>query len=104
MPEASTVDVRRSSLGRGPGRASEPQMRKAAMPATTNSPGIHPRMSALCGRAPQHALVADAAREAVGVEALEQELRRPPADAEQIAKPRERDPARRLAFVYERRP
>ena len=57
--------------------------------------GRRPRLRS-CGQCPtsaQDALVADAAREAVGVEALEQELRRLAADAEQVAEAGERDPA-----------
>ena len=49
-----------------------------------------------CPTPAEHALVADAPCQAVGVEALEEELRRLAADAEQVAEPRERDAAVRL--------
>ena len=55
-----------------------------------------------CPTPAQHALVSDAPREPVRVEALEQELRRLPPDAEQVAEARERDAARRLALGHER--
>jgi hypothetical protein len=51
---------------------------------------------------PQDALVAYAAGQSVGVETLEQQLRRLPADAEQVAEAGERDPAGCLAFTDER--
>src|SRR5205823_3669317 len=55
-----------------------------------------------CPTATQDTLVADASRQPVGVEALEQELRGPAADAEQVAETRERDAPRRLALCNER--
>src|SRR5438874_2582964 len=58
----------------------------------------------LARRAAENALVADAPRESVGVEALQQELCRAARDPEQVAEARERDPARSLALVDERRP
>ena len=61
------------------------------------------RSSRDCPTSAQHALVADAAGEAVGVEALEQELRRLASDAEEVAEARERDPPGRLALGDERR-
>ena len=54
------------------------------------------------GRPPQDALVADPAGEAVGVEALEQELRGAARDAEQVAEAGERDLARALALLDQR--
>src|SRR5256885_6068479 len=52
-------------------------------------------------RSTQDALVADAPGEPVGVEALEQQLRRLTAHTQQVAEPCERDPPRRLALADE---
>src|SRR5438105_9879429 len=49
-------------------------------------------------RPPEHALVADAAGHAVGVEALEQQLRRAPRAFEQVTEAGERDRPGALAF------
>src|SRR5437588_11041898 len=49
--------------------------------------------SAPASRSPEHALVADPAGEAVGVEPLEQKLRRPARDAEQVTEAGEGDAA-----------
>src|SRR6266550_2212031 len=50
-----------------------------------------PRARNLAAAATQDTHVAAAEREAVGVVSLEQELRRPPADAERVPERRERD-------------
>src|SRR2546428_8920288 len=50
------------------------------------------------GRAPQDALIADAARDPVGVETLEQQLRRLARRVQEVAEAPERDRAGRLAL------
>src|SRR2546421_6624692 len=56
------------------------------------------------GRAPQDPLVADSPRQAIGIEALQEELRGPARDPQEVAEPRQCDPARRLALAHERCP
>ena len=94
MPEASTFEPVGSRLGADWSPRAAPD-EKTAAPTAMRIPGSHARTSTLHGRPAQDALVADAAREAVGVEPLEQELRRAAADAEQVAEPGQRDPSRR---------
>src|SRR5205085_4401214 len=63
------------------------------------------RSSALpSGGAPEHALVADPAREAVRVEALEEKLGGSARAAEQVAEAGQRDPPRALALLDEHAP
>src|SRR5581483_8243090 len=63
-----------------------------------------PGASSAPGRAAEDSHVARPARDAVRVEALEQELRRTPAHAEQVAEARQRDLAPRLALRDEHAP
>src|SRR5204862_1304553 len=72
----------------------------AALP----QPGRAARRLELTGAPAEDALVADAPRDAVRVETLEQELRGLAAGAEQVAEARERDAAGGLAFLDERLP
>jgi hypothetical protein len=95
-----------SALGVGGGAAQESrtESRVADLPFWKDPGPAAPCRSAamLAPRgASEHALVADAARHAVGIEPLEQELRRPPRDPEQVAEAGERDRPRLSAFVHE---
>src|SRR5207248_6427781 len=64
------------------------------------APSIEGRLPGRCG-APQPALVADAQRDAVAVEPLEQQLGLPPRAAEQVAEAGERDRPGAPAFLDE---
>src|SRR5437773_956957 len=76
-------------------RADRPRRRRAALaPIEANICSCVKRSSASHGGAPEHALVADPAREPVRVEAFEEKLRRLAADAEEIAEAPERDSPR----------
>src|SRR5581483_6661743 len=74
--------------------------RREARPGLARLPRRVPELTLRRGAA-QDALVADPARDPVGVEALQEELRRLAADAEQVAKAGERDAPRRGALVEE---
>src|SRR5437588_5525777 len=67
-------------------------------------PGRGARLAVWGVAAPEHPCVADSARDAVRIEAFEQELRSTAADAEQIAEAGERDLSRCAALVDERLP
>ena len=80
----------RSSSRPGSGRSASGSTRRATTTGPTSSASSSGRSAPA-----QNALVADPAREPVGVEPLEQELRGAAARAEQVAQPRERDPPAR---------
>jgi hypothetical protein len=61
-----------------------------------------PMLAPRAGSPPQHALVADAARDPIRVEALEQELSGAARDPEQVAKASQRDRAGSISFSEER--
>src|SRR6188508_325325 len=97
QPPLSTTERRRSRTYPAWGCHASPVLKTGW--ATGPVPLRGKRSSGGLGPAAEHALVPDAPREAVGIEALEEELGGLSARAEQIAEARERDRAHAFALL-----
>src|SRR3954467_10973399 len=89
LPIFRSTERRRSRTDRAVGYTTAPVLKTGW--ATGPVPLRGEASSGLQRRPPQDALVPDAAGQAVGVEALQQQLGRPARDAERVAEAGERD-------------